>query len=221
MGGKRGSERQFTISTGGIPVSTTRRTFLQSLALCVSALPNWPSSVLTQRPRVRQATGLLRLDQVFFDARRPHALAFAETARQLGARTRAIWGDAGDPWHQEIFRRWGTRRTPLAGITDFRSLFLLQIMAADVGLRPVLRIHHGARGESAVHEAFGARTYRSLSDARLANCGECWGGEAARLVLRLPRLPEREARTMRDAGNLREADLRALNSRALVTWVIA
>jgi hypothetical protein len=202
-------------------VSTTRRTFLLRLALCVSALPNWPSPVLTRRPPVPQPAGLLRLDQVFFDARRPHALAFAETARQLGARTRAIWGEPGDPWHQEIFRRWKTKRVPIAGITDFRSLFLLQIMAADVGLRPVLRIHHCARGEPAAHEAFGARRYRSLSDVRLANCGGCWGGEAARLVLRLPRLPERDARTMRDAGNLREADLRALNSRALVTWVIA
>jgi hypothetical protein len=206
------------MSTLERPVSTTRRDFLRSVALGVGALPSWPSSVLTERPSVLQPMRLLRLERVFFDARQPHGLAFAETARQLGARTRAIRSDVGDPWYQELCRRWRTKRTPVAGITDFRSLFLLQMMAADAGLRPVLRIHHCARGEPGVHEAFGARLYRALSDARLKNGGECWGREAARLVLSLP---ERDAPRMRDTGNLREADLRALDSKALVTWVIA
>jgi hypothetical protein len=199
-------------------MSTTRRAFLQSVALSVCALPSCSSSALTARPIVRQPTGLLQIERVFFDARQTHALAFAETARQWGARTRAIWGDVDDRWYEELCRRWRTKRTAVAGMTDFRSLFLLQMMAADAGLRPVLRIHHGARGDSAAHEAFGAHMYRALTEARLANGGGYWSRKTARLVLSLP---ECDALTMRLTSNLHEANLRPLDSKALVTWVIA
>lgn len=199
-------------------MSTTRRAFLQSVALSVCAQPSWCSSSLTARPGAGQPTGLLRIARVLFDARRTHALAFAEAARQCGARTRAICADVDDRWYEELCRRWRTKRTPVAGMTDFRSLFLLQMMAADAGLRPVLRIHHGARGESAAHQAFGAHMYRALTGARLGDGGEDWSRETARLVLSLP---ECDALTMRLTGNLHEANLHPLDSKALVTWVIA
>jgi hypothetical protein len=197
-------------------MSTTRRVFLQSVTLSVCALPSW-ASVLTASPSVPPPPGLLRIERVLFDARRTHALAFAEAARQLGARTLAIWGDVEDPWYRQLSRRWQSRRVPIAGMTDFRTLFLLQTMAADAGLRPVLRIHHRMRDGSTAHEAFGAQMYRALSDQCLAQRGENWSRDIARLVTSLP---ECNAMTMR-RGNLCEANLRALGSKSLVTWVIA
>jgi hypothetical protein len=169
------------------------------------------------------ASGGLIFDQVLFDARRSHALAFAEKARQLGARTRAISGDVADAGLLDLAAHRNAvqsraRRTAVAGMTDFRSLFLLQAIAADAGLHPVLRIHHPVLGKITGHEAFGAPLYRFMSEVRLKECGEYWAPQAARLVLGLP---APAAYTPPQAGNLGEANLRSLGSRALVTWVMA
>jgi hypothetical protein len=193
-------------------MSITRRAVLQGAIVGACTLRGWAAA---QRPRLPRR---VQLDHVIFDARRSRALAFAETAQRLGASTHATYGDVHDSWFQHLRGRWNTRRTPVAGLTDFRSLFLLQTMAADAGLHPVLRIHHRKRDESDDHEAFGAQAYQDLSEARLANCGENWAHEAARLVLSLP---EAAANALPHDGNLVEADLRTLSSTELVTWVIA
>ena len=187
---------------------TSRRAFLQSVALSTCALPNW----------LPPHADLLRIERVFFDARRTPALAFAESARELGARTHAVRGDVDDPSYRELSRRWQSKRAPIAGMTDFRTLFLLQTMAEDAGLRPVLRIHHRVWNGSAAHDTFGAHRYRVLAVKCLAVRGESWNREIARLVMNLP---ECDAMTMHRSGNLCEANLRALASKSLVTWVIA
>lgn len=200
-------------------MSMTRRTFLRGAVFSAGALPG----LFYTRSAGLGPARYLQYDQVVFDSRSSHALAFAEAARGFGASIRAIRGDVRDAWFQDVCARWHARRMPVAGITDFRSLFLLQTMTAAAGLHLVLRIHHQMRGERAVHEAFGEHLYRTiaearLSEARLADCGECWAHEAARLVLGLP---ERAASMPPRAGNLDEANLRTLGSRALVTWVLA
>jgi hypothetical protein len=190
----------------------TRRAFFRDALLGASALPGWAACGALERPPK------LQLQQIIFDARRPHALEFAEMARRMGASTRAIRGDVSARWFEDFCVRWRTRRTAVAGITDFRSLFFLQAMAADAGLRPVLRIHHGASRDTSAHEAFGAQAYRAMSDERLGCSGERWASAAARLVLSLP---AGAVSAPRPPGNLGEANERALGSRELVTWVMA
>ena len=192
-------------------MSITRRAFLRGAILGACALPCWTLSELGRTAR-------LQVDQVIFDARRDHALAFAETAQRLGAKTRALSGDAAQRECRDLFVRSKTEKTALAGLTDFPSLFLLQAMAADVGLYPVLRIHHRMRLDMDTHEAFGLQSYRAICDARFARRSASWAAEAALLVLTLP---ARESNAVRQADNLREANLCVLASRALVTWVMA
>jgi hypothetical protein len=172
----------------------------------------------------RRRTGRLEFDRIFFDPRRAHALAFGETARQLGVRTHALSGEVDDPCYDDLQRRWRIARTPVAGITDFRALFLLQMLASDAGLRPVLRIHHCRHGASTVHEVFGSSAYRETLHVRLSHAGMHWSRAAARLVLDLA------ANDLGDVNELSEmcrdadmstANMRALDSRALVTWAIA
>ena len=158
------------------------------------------------------------IDEIVFDARQSDALQFAETAAVLGANTRAIRGEVTDRCFEDLYALWRTKRAPVAGLTDFRTLFLLQRMAADVGLQPVLRIHHGIRAGTAVHEAFGAQAYRAACDEYFARCGECWGRDAARLVVHLSR---DLAGAPRHSGNIGAANRQALGSRALVTWMLA
>jgi hypothetical protein len=186
-------------------MSLTRRAFLQGAMSSACALPCWAS--------LKRASGRLHIDTVIFDARRYQGLAFAETARSLGASTRVFHRESFDPRYQELFRRSKLRKEALAGLTDFPSLFLLQAMAADVGLRTILRIHH--QGEvTQVHESFGAETHCALCDRRLAGAGAHWAAAAAHLVLSLPAEVVHE-------DNLRDANLGVIASRSLVTWVMA
>jgi hypothetical protein len=108
---------------------------------------------------------------------------------------------------------------PVAGITDFRALFLLQAMASEAGMRAVLRIHHRSHAASMVHEAFGSKTCRAAAAEHLSRAGIHWSSAAARLLLGLSasdlRGPE-DASNPRDGGNPR-----GLDSRMLVTWAIA
>jgi hypothetical protein len=175
------------------------------------AMPAWTLSRLGRPER-------LRVDQVIFDARRCHALAFADAAQRLGATTRALFGDACHREYRDLFARSQSATTAVVGLTDFRSLFFLQLMAADAGLRPILRIHHGSRDAIDTHEAFGPRAYRTIANARFARRADYWAREAAYLVLNLP---ARELDAVRHADNLCEANLGLLASRAMVTWVMA
>jgi hypothetical protein len=189
-------------------VSITRRAFVQGAMLGACAMPAWTLSRL----------GGLRVDEVIFDARRCHALAFADAARRLGATTRALCGDASHREYRALFARSQSARTAVAGLTDFRSLFFLQMLAADAGLHPILRIHHRSRDAIDTHEAFGTRSYRTVANASFARRGDSWAREAAYLVLNLP---ARELDAMRHTDNLCEANSRVLASRAMVTWVMA
>jgi hypothetical protein len=196
-------------------MSTTRRDFLQSAVLGALALPLGGMSAAGES---RGCAGRLEFDCIFFDARRAQALAFSETARQLGGRIQATSGDIDDACYGDLQRRWRIARTPVAGMTDFRVLFLVQTMASDAGLLPLLRIHHRGQGASMLHQAFGSNVNRAISRAHLSHAGAHWGGAAARLVACL-------AADDRDeicrAADMNSANLRVLDSRALVTWVIA
>jgi hypothetical protein len=200
---------QYRVNQGGA-MSITRRGFLRG-ALAACALP---AAAIAEPER----PGCLSIHQVIFDARRSHALSFAETARGLGAPTQAFGGNALQLEYRDHFVRSKARGAAVAGLTDFPSLFWLQAMAADAGLHPVLRIHHGTREGMGAHEAFGAERYRAISTSRLTRCGSRWADEVARLVLNLP---ARELDGAPKGGNLPEANLRVLASRGMVTWVMA
>jgi len=192
-------------------MSTTRRCFLRGAAFGMVALP----MLAMPAARSRFHAGRIRFDCVVYDARRVQALGFGETARQLGARTCAMTGAIDDPCYEDLRRRWRDARTPVAGITDFRALSLLQTMASDAGMRPVLRICHRAHGASMVHEVCGSDAQRAQAAEHLARAGIRWSSAAARLILSLAvREPE-------VAGDAVAANPGVLDSRALVTWAIA
>jgi hypothetical protein len=144
----------------------------------------------------------------------------------LGGQVHALSGDIDDPCYDELRRRWRIAPTPVAGLTEFRALFLLQMMASDAGMRTVLRIHHGGHAANLAHEAFGSDAYRAAAIADLSRAGMHWSCAAARLLMCLrvgdSRDPEAgDPGTGRCAAQMSAANLRALDSRALVTWAIA
>src|ERR1700753_2482914 len=148
-------------------MSITRRFFLRGMMWGACVLPYWACAEL-------KFPGRMQVARVVFDARRHHALVFAQTARSLGAITQPFRGEPSHRECQDLFLQSKMQRKAVAGITDFTSLFLLQEMAADVGMCPVLRVHHRPHEGGHWHETFGAKTYRALGDARLADSGPRW-----------------------------------------------
>ncbi len=202
---------------------TTRRVFLRNatlgaLAVPLSRMQGRAGAADMRAVHSHPRAAAPRFDRIFYDARRSPALAFGEAAAASGVPTRALSGDLGDECFGELQARWRIARTPVAGMTDFTVLFLLQRMSSDAGLRPVLRVHHRGHGAAVVHEAFGSRVCTAAAGMQLSHAGTGWGGAAARLVLGLP---AKDWGEMYCAGDMSAANLRRLDSRTLVTWAMA
>ena len=73
--------------------------------------------------------------KVIFDHRFPDSVAFAETFNRLGTPVHGISGDVTALWYDALYFDWRAGKAPLAGLTTPDSLFCLEILARDAGLR--------------------------------------------------------------------------------------
>jgi hypothetical protein len=65
-------------------------------------------------------------------------------------------GDVTRFWRAELEPLWRTRRVAVAGLTQFGPMFAVALLAAERGLRTVLRVEHRAAGDDALaHVATG------------------------------------------------------------------
>lgn len=198
---------------------TTRRTFLRTTAT-IGAL-SLPTALLgrARLPLEPLDTGpALDVSTIVYDKRYAEAIAFAAECRSLGASVHPIEGQVHDVWQEHLYQSWRESKTPVAGLTDFRALFLLQMMARDAGMRPVLRAHHYVDGDETHHEVFGPQRLRGAATVRLVEADADWSRAIARLVVQLPAGHS----SIRDgSSNVIDADARTLNHHTLVSWVIA
>lgn len=109
----------------------TRRQFVGTgaAALAAAALPaaQWLSSRLPTPYRAL-------FDERFEDGRR-----FASEALSRGWITRAIRGDVTQVWFHELSVRWKRGAAPIAGVTTRESLFVLERLSWDAGMRVTMR----------------------------------------------------------------------------------
>jgi hypothetical protein len=77
--------------------------------------------------------------RAIYDERFEAGRAFSVAAAHRGWITRAIRGDITKVWFRELAPRW--RRSPAAvtGVTTLQTLFVLERLAWDVGLRVTFR----------------------------------------------------------------------------------
>ena len=73
--------------------------------------------------------------QLIFDERFPAGVALAQQFHQHGVPIHAITGDVTTLWYHDLYFRWQNDPQPIAGITTAASLFCLEILARDAGLR--------------------------------------------------------------------------------------
>ncbi len=110
-----------------------RRQFIQASAV-LSALPL--SSLATT---AMASTDPLGVYKAVFDSRFKAGRAFAAEAEARGWATAGIRGDVTDLWFRDLDLRWRKSPIALVGLTAQNSLFCLERLAWDVGLRVVTR----------------------------------------------------------------------------------
>jgi hypothetical protein len=193
---------------------SNRREFLQ-MTLAASALPafaaqeNEPSSSL----RIPQP-GRVRVDDVIVESTSPMALAFGDEAARLGFAVSAVTDDVTDLWYHYLSARWEPGPAVVAGVTLSTSLFCLETLANDRGMRLWFRSDHVAMANGQTrYEMSGARQLVE----RAAAFGRDWGCEFASLLAQLPPWhPEKSQADVVDA-----APDKVWNPAPLVSWIIA
>ena len=199
---------------------TTRRSFIGT-ALAAGAA-TLSAAVITPGIRSTPARGTgqtdyLPLERVLFDARFEASVRFAAAARSRSAKTSAIENSVHDLWYTDLYHHWRERRSPIAGMTDFRSLLLLEMMAADAGMRVVHRIHHHSTGPGYRHDIFGPLALRAELVGRMSGAHDAWAPEAAGIVTSWP-----SHLTTPDAGrsDILTAKRQELDLQTPISWII-
>ena len=79
------------------------------------------------------------IHRAIYDERFAEARAFALDAARRGWSTVAIRGDVTDVWFHDLSQRWKQGPSAIAGVTAHNSLFVLERLAWDAGLRVTAR----------------------------------------------------------------------------------
>jgi len=75
------------------------------------------------------------LYKVVFDTRFPISVGFARKWASRGIPTHGITGDITALWYHDLYFRWKHGPAAIAGMTTRESLFCLDLLARDAGLR--------------------------------------------------------------------------------------
>jgi len=195
----------------------SRREFLQmgitALALPVAGHAAFSSTISALAGETARAT----FYRVVFDARYPASRAFASEAKLLGLPVRGIKGDITDLWFNDLDLRWEKGPASIAGLTTRESLFCLDLLARDRGMRVVFRADHRfLPGGGLEHTVSGPREMLRHA-VTLSDNGADWGGRAADIVTRFAgkRFPSAGATIV--APQAKRGD----DPDHLVSWVIA
>jgi hypothetical protein len=105
-----------------------RREFLQG-GIALSLLPLLP------RKGFSAAAPPRAFDMVVFDQRFPKARDFALQAQDAGLDCVAIEGDITNLYFHDLALRWNRGPTTIAGLSTKASLFCLEMLARDRGMR--------------------------------------------------------------------------------------
>jgi hypothetical protein len=190
-----------------------RRRFVQSAIQGAAALT---AIALPARPAAARAAAM-RFHRVIFDSDFRQSRLFGVRAESLGALMHGIRGDVTDFWYDDLYHRWRLSPAPIAGMTGFKSLFVLEMMAADVGMRIIYRAHHcPLRDGSTSHSVFGPA--RQVSEIKLSRSEDAWTRAVAKTVMSWPA----ETLTISKAhSNIADARLTAVGPETLISWIIA
>jgi hypothetical protein len=166
---------------------TNRREFLQTgvavsaLSWAIDAVPAAAASASTAEAR-RVAPY-----KALFDPRYSAGRAFAQAVGAWGIPVHAIErGDVTAFWYDELDLLWRQGPAAVAGLTQFGPMFVLERMAAERGMRVVLRIEHQVRTDGTLAHVMSASAETIALAERLIEQGVPWSSAMATLAGRCP-----------------------------------
>jgi hypothetical protein len=77
--------------------------------------------------------------KAIFDERFPASIAWARDLDRRGVPVHGIRGDVTALWYHDLYFRWKRGPVRIAGVTTKESLFCLELLARDAGLRVIDR----------------------------------------------------------------------------------
>ena len=95
-----------------------------------------PLGVLASAARAAEP---LQVHRAVHDSRYASGRAFAAEAEARGWTTAAIEGDVTQLWYHDLALRWRQGPAAIAGVTQTNSLFVLERLAWDAGMRVIAR----------------------------------------------------------------------------------
>jgi len=196
---------------------TTRRQFIEGAIAAGAAVATVAPSIVKAFALDADMGSHLRLERVVFDERFANSSIFAEESRKRFVKTSAIDGSIHDLWYHDLYYRWRDDKSPIAGITDHRALFLLEMMAADAGMRVVHRVHHHELNGSYAHRIFGPLERRDGLAMQLSRAHTDWARSAADIAMSWPDSPTPVAS---EHSDILSAKLQTLDTKTLVSWII-
>jgi len=126
-----------------------RREFLQtgiaaaSLPIVASAFDLLPAALAAPTP----------LYKLVVDERFPAGVTFGTAAKGRGISVHWIKGDVTELWFHDLDLRWKKAPVAIAGLTQESSLFCLELLARDRGLRLMHRTEHEAGSDGCLEPA--------------------------------------------------------------------
>jgi hypothetical protein len=182
---------------------------IQGLATCAGMSAVFPAAL-----SLPASVPAMRFNKVLYDERTTAGLAFAAEARRLGADVHAVKGDVTKIWFDELQPQWQATQVATAGLTDFNSWFVLDLMARDAGMRTVYLAHHESTPYGHAHRQFGPL---GALEAPLGSASHRWGRQSAGILMHFPS----KVSVSRDRSSILEARNREISRAALVSWIIA
>jgi hypothetical protein len=184
------------------------------MSLVASALPAIAADGRENAaPYPDNAAGRARKVDVIVETMSPMALAFGEEAVRLGLEPHGIKDDITDLWCHTLDLQWKRGPATLAGITLSTSLFCLETLARDYGMRVWFKaIHNGLPGGGFEHFLAGPE---SLVRQAAAFGGQ-WSAGFAGMAASLPPLDASKwlKKNLESAARTREPG-------PMVSWIIA
>jgi hypothetical protein len=163
---------------------------------------------------VRDKHERVRPSSVIVEGTSPLALAFRDEAARLGLRVHEIRDDITDLWYHEFSLRWREAPAVVAGVTLSTSLFCLETLAHDHGMRVWFRAAHNCLLKGYVEHVVSGPDHMVQ---QAADFGPDWAVEFARLASALPLAasPKSEKRIVEPVG------ARSVEPGPMVSWIIA
>jgi len=194
--------RRGLLQTGTAALSATA---LGLKSFAASAYDLATDQAATGNPRVR-------LHKVLYDRRFAASMVFGVEAARAGLATYPFDGDITGFWYHELYPLWRERTAPIAGMTAQGTVFCLERLAWDAGMRVTFRVDHRALEDGSVEHVPGSDAASAVAIA-LRKAGSQWPSESARLLTRATAGVVAPSGPHHDAG--------ASGMPSLVSWVIA